>query len=850
MMSMSTADWQRVKRVAAEAWAQPAADRAAFAERACAGDDALCREVLSLLESMIQAGERFETPALALPGGRRAVSDALHIEHSIPQGGRIGAWQIIRQLGHGGMGTVYLAERAGAEFRQQAALKIVRGGSADERLRRRFEDERRILATLDHPHIAHLIDGGTELGLPYVVMEYVEGKPFDVFCHEHSLDMRRRLEVFRMVCLAVHYAHQRLVVHRDLKASNILVTADGVPKLLDFGIAKILTADGPVEVTGTLFRVVTPESASPEQLRGEAITTSADVYALGVLLYRLLTGRSPYRVSLPSETELVRAICEEVPEPPSAVARDEKGLSSREAIPRDLDRVVLMALRKEPERRYTTAERLAEDVRLFLAGRPVEAGPDSASYRARKFVGRHRVAVGTAIGFMVALAGGIAVTSWQARVLRVERNRAQHQFNAVRSLAGSVLGELHDAVLPLPGSLAARELLVRRATEYLDALSADAEHNRGLRREVAMGYARLAHLQGQPGSPNLGDRVGAQRSFAKAMTLFESLDPASLDVDAAVALIDAYVGLAALDPDRALKSTYRAKAAAVVASWNRAAPSDPRVLSAEIALWSAEGNEQERAKDYAGARGSFTKAARPAEALLTVTNDAPWASRNLSIVYKKLGTENELLGDLDAAISFYKKALELDRARVDRQPGHQLWRLDLSFAHGALGSALARKEESARALEHYRQAVELRRAVVAADPNDDFAQSALARGHERLGQLLARFGYVLEALEAQRDRIEVLEKRRAARPERDNFWSEQTGAMMDASVRSLDLLERWNGPGRAAQARQVRAMLDRVVALQAQWARENRAGSLPPSAGDLEKALARCSRLIGVSSVR
>ncbi|MGH9139596.1 MAG: serine/threonine protein kinase [Vicinamibacterales bacterium] len=232
--AISRDDWERVKRVAADAWAQPPLQRTDYAIAACGADEALRREVLSLLASMADVGDRFETPALALPVARLAAAAALTTPAPMPDGGRTGTWQILRELGHGGRGTVYLAERVSAEFRQRAAIKIVRGGMPDQILLRRFQDEQRILSTLEHPHIARLIDGGaTEAGVPYVAMEYVEGQPIDTYCAERALDVRQRLEVFRLVCLAVHYAHQRLIVHRDLKASNILVTADGTPKLLD-----------------------------------------------------------------------------------------------------------------------------------------------------------------------------------------------------------------------------------------------------------------------------------------------------------------------------------------------------------------------------------------------------------------------------------------------------------------------------------------------------------------------------------------------------------------------------------------------------------------------------------------
>jgi tetratricopeptide (TPR) repeat protein/predicted Ser/Thr protein kinase len=840
---MSDREWKRVKHVVAEAWAHPPAERASYARAACEGDGPLYQEVLSLLASMDQVGDRFETPAFTLTSDR-AVTDVIRAQRPIAVGERIGPWEIVRELGRGGMGTVYLAERTGAEFHQRVAIKIVRGGSADEVLVRRFQEERRILATLDHPHIARLIDGGaTELGLPYVAMEYVEGLPIDVFCQERQLDVRGKLEVFRRVCLAVHYAHQRLVVHRDLKASNILVTADGTPKLLDFGIAKMLEADGPTDATRTLFRMLTPETASPEQVRGEPVTTTTDVYALGVLLYRLLSGQSPYRVPTGSETELVRAICEQTPEPPSAPARAASRGGARGPIDRDLDRIVLMALRKEPDRRYGTAEQFAEDVHRWLTARPVLAVPDSPAYRARKFVARNRVAVGAAAAFLVAVVGGATATTWQATVARQERNRARHEFNAVRSLATAVLGELHDAVIRLPGSLAARELLIRRATEYLDALSADAEHDIGLRRELAFGYQRLGQVQGQVGFPNLGDRGGARRSYEKSAKLFESLGASSIDANTAVGLSDTYLALANFDSDSRARAARHFEARRLVEGFLEREPSNARLLSGAMSVWSAIGNQREGAKDYAGALALFAKVAGAGESMLALAPDDMSVSRNLSLAYKKMGTENEVLGALDEALAFYEKAMALDRARVARDPGRGLWRLDLSFSHGAIGAVLATKDETRAALDQYRQAVELRRAVVDADPNDDFAKSALARGYERVAAMLGRLGEVDAAMQAQEDRLAVLEKRRVAHPDRDNVWRDQTTASFDAAVRCLTLLESMHGSAHASRAARVRAMLDHIGALQAQWSRQKRAGALAPAKLELDRALERCDRL-------
>jgi hypothetical protein len=319
-------------------------------------------------------------------------------------------------------------------------VKIVRGGGADDVLVKRFKDERRILATFEHPHIARLIDGGaTPNGLPYVVMEYVEGLPIDLYCEQHALDLRRRIHLFQRVCLAVDYAHQHLVVHRDIKASHILVTGDGDPKLLDFGIAKVLQHDAPGEPT--LVRIITPESASPEQLRGEPITTATDVYALGVLLYRLTTGRSPYRLATGSDAELIEAVCVQEPAPPGTIDAD-------------VDRIILKALRKDPDRRYHGAHQLSGDLQRYLEGRPVLAAPDSRAYRMRKFATRHRLGLAAAALIALAIAGGSAATIWQARVAARERDRAGRGRGAPGLDAGT--GAPRTARHRVPGYLVAR----------------------------------------------------------------------------------------------------------------------------------------------------------------------------------------------------------------------------------------------------------------------------------------------------------------------------------------------------------------------------------------------------------
>jgi eukaryotic-like serine/threonine-protein kinase len=361
-------------------------------------------------------------------------------------GDRIGPYRVLRTLGVGGMGEVYLAERADAQFEQQVAIKVVHGGALAVSMHSRLKLERQILAQLDHPNIAHLLDGGAlPDGSAYLVMEYIDGEAIDVFCDLHCLDINARLKLFQTVCAAVHYAHQNLIVHRDLKPSNILVTGAGIPKLLDFGIAKLLddrqAARHTLAVTQADIRIMTPDHASPEQVRGKAITTSSDVYVLGVLLYRLLCGTSPFFISSMRLSEIERAICEKDPPPPSQmVSADElpeskliaesRGTSTkrlRRALDGDLDNIVLMAMRKEPERRYGSAEQMASDIQRFLEGKPVIARRDTVSYRTSKFVKRHWLPVSAAAAatFMII---AFSVTTYEQSVrIAAERDRAAQQ---------------------------------------------------------------------------------------------------------------------------------------------------------------------------------------------------------------------------------------------------------------------------------------------------------------------------------------------------------------------------------------------------------------------------------------
>ena len=816
--------WRRIKEVASAALDLEEPARHAYLDAACAGDAALAAEVRSLLASTVAAAPYFETPG----GGAAATL--------VASGALIGPYRIIRELASGGMGSVYLADRDDGEFRQRVAIKVVRGGFANAFLLQRFRDERHILASLDHPNIARLLDGGTTAtGLPYVVMEFVEGEAIDVFCANRALSLRDRLAVFQQVCAAVQHAHQHLVIHRDIKANNILVTADGTPKLLDFGIAKLLDPQtGLQSGAHTTMRVMTPESASPEQVAGGPVTVAADVYGLGVLLYRLLTGRSPYRPPLDTETQVMRAVCEQVPERPSASAT-----SGHDRIPYDVDRIVLKALRKEPERRYASAGQFADDVQRFLDSRPVLAAPDSMRYRSRKFIGRHAIAVGAAIAVLIAVVGGVAATAWQARVAQRERRRAEQQFNAVRGLAQSVLGELHDAVQKLPGSIAAREILLRRGTEYLNALYVEAQNDQVLRREVAEGYIRLAKVQGLSGVPNLGDRAATHASLTRAITMLEPIAATDRgDVRDRLNLAMSLVHLAPFEPQGA--DLHYRRAREILDALPPAERSSPSALSIRQVMYGQMAQPYLDAKNWAAAKASYEQVRQAAEESHRMRPEDLDVSRNLSLAYKQLGAVMEMLNDVPGARVLYEQALALDQQRVARDPGRGIWRLDLSFAHGAIGAALMNQGDLPGARARYEEAVALREQVAREDPGEDFAKISVARGYERLAIVHRRMGDISTSLAYARRRVQVYRDRLQAHPERDNVWKEYTQAMFSAAQGAAALLDAARPPAeRQALITHATALLDDIGATQERWAREKHAGALPPAADEIEKTRAR-----------
>jgi non-specific serine/threonine protein kinase/serine/threonine-protein kinase len=726
--------WDEVKRLFGEALEQSPPTRAAWLDTACAGRTWVRREVESLLDAHERAGAFFDTRAHdTRPRVTPADDDDL-------AGRQLGPYRVEERLGRGGMGTVYRARRSSPE--REVALKVVSVENAGDEARRRFQAETEILARFDHPYIARFYDADTTPeGRPYFVMELVRGQALDEACRDGRPGLRARLQLFLEVCEAVSYAHARLVVHRDLKPGNILIAPDGHPKLLDFGIARLLAGgpSSPHALTETGLRLMTPEFASPEQVRGEPATVATDVHGLGLLLGLLLTGRSPLRLRSSAPAELVRAVCVDEPLSPSASI----GLPRAEGVPGfeppesprslarllsgDLDAIVSKALRKEPERRYASVEQLAADVRRYLEGRPVEARGGRWRYRLGKFARRQRLPLGLAAALVLAVATGWATTARQARVAREERARAERRFADVRQLASRFLFEFHDTVADLPGSTAAREMVVRTAAEYLDSLTREAGGDAELAMELARAYRRLGRAQGIPGSGMLGDTAAALRSLRQARQVLDQVDPARRGVPGyRAARIDVSVDLA-----RALEQ------AGTYAEYHAAldeAAREARELRAETREL---GDYESVARAYYDwsygleRRGRLTQAAAAALESLAVSEEIRerWPqnanhSRRLGPSLHRLASLELRLGRVAEARRHAQAAVDLRRAAY--RPDNALAARGLVAALPVLASALASAGDLEAAETVYAEALQVAGRLAADDPRDRQARNDMA----------------------------------------------------------------------------------------------------------------------------
>lgn len=653
-------------------------------------------EVLLLLEAHESAGS-FLTPSSDAP---------LH------DGERIGPYVLLENIGSGGMGSVYKARRDDGEFHREVAIKLVGGRLFAPEAERRFIEERRILALLDHPHIVRMIDGGVWQGRRYLVMELVSGEPVTEYCAR--IPLREKLRLFQSICAAIHYAHQHLIIHRDLKPRNILVTAEGQAKVLDFGIARMM--DQGEDPSATALNPMTLACASPEQVQGQRLTLATDIYSLGLILYELLTGTNPQ--SSGPRLELEQRIVAEEPRTPGSLTP---------GLPRDLDAIVMKALAKEPQRRYASAGEMAADVERFLDGRPVEARPPSRLYHAARFCGRNKALTAAFAALALAILAGAGASLWQARRAEHQREIAQRRFDEARRLTYTVIHEIQPQLAGINGTLTMREVLIEKTLSYLEALAKDAADSPALLRELIDGYVELAGVAASVGQANLGDVGKATQILAKGQALADTLnrvEPSTPDSvrtlgsfyrasaqhagsygrrDVAVGYarksMDAADRLAALLGDYASRDQ-AALAAVALASWLPDAKAQVPLYERALGIWREE--------------------------LQKGGHDEAKLTSNIALMYRDISSAWANNRRFREALESASKARDLDAALLKQTPSSPGAQMNLSFDLTAMGSAYADMRNPGAGRPYLEQSVALRQQVAAENPDDRRASERLA----------------------------------------------------------------------------------------------------------------------------
>jgi eukaryotic-like serine/threonine-protein kinase len=662
-------------------------------------------------------------------------------------GTRLGPYRITEQLGKGGMGTVFLAMRDDQTFEKKVAVKVVKRGMDSEAVLDRFRHERRILANLDHPYIGRLLDAGTTPdGRPYFVMEYVEGQPIVAYAASQNLDLNAVLDLFRKVCDAVSCAHRNLVVHRDLKASNILVATDGSPKLLDFGIAKLLDPQNRAENTAPAGRLLTLDCASPEQIRGDTVTTSTDIYSLGILLFELLAGRPPWDFNSVSTSQAEQIICTmAAPRPSSSISahtKDRPGHSNRwRALAGDLDNIVLMALRKDPARRYRSVDEFSEDLYRYRTGLPVIAREDSVSYRGAKFLRRHWVSAALASIAVLALLAGIVYAN-------MERRRAEVRLTQMLGMADQTLLDLQSQIERQPGSTEARMRITQSTLAYLAGLENEAGNNQEVRTTLAKAYSGTGDIQGYPDSPNMGDSSGALASYEKAEKLFGANDHVPL------ARLFWHRGVVLFKLGRVPEGLGALRKGIDEAS--HADSHESLVIEAgayhSLAYAITPSNPEEALIDSHREMDIFSKLVKREPANVEVLNGL--AGSNLSIGGALLRRNR-----LEEALACFRKAAEILEPLAVNHPNDVMIRRDLMNAYIRTGDTLgnpARRNLGNRrgALPYYRKAQTIGESLAAADPTNNLA-------HMDLVEIRWRVATVMDGPEQTRESLAILDATRA-----------------------------------------------------------------------------------------
>ncbi len=811
---------ERLAEIVEHAFELAGSERAAFLAQACGSDGELRAEVEGLLREEKGAAELMSAPAVEF--GAKLLGDDTTGELSA--GEMLGDYRILSLLGQGGMGEVYLADDT--HFGRQVAIKLIKQGFGTKEFVRHFRQEERILAALNHPNIARLYGGAvTQKGLPYFVMEYVEGIPLEAYSAEHVLSPRERLGLFRKVCAAVSYAHQNLVIHRDLKPANIRVTAEGVPKLLDFGIARLLDPETAETDNRTvaIARAMTPNYASPEQRRGDRMTTASDVYSLGVVLYELLTGKKP------------------------GVRKD--GEPELQKLGDDLDNIVGKALRTEPERRYSSVGQFSEDIRRYMEGLPVIARKDTFAYRTSKFVGRHKIGLAVTAAVALLLIGATIVATWEAHRANEERILAERHFAQVRGLANSLMFEIHDSVKDLAGSTPTRRLIVSRALEYLDSLAHDAGGNSALQRELATAYEKIGDIQGNPYSANIGDTDGALTSYRKALQIRENFPPAAITTDTQMELGRTYRALGDIMDQKGnigqMIRDYRRS----LQIFSRLAESQPRNAAIQDELARAYETLADGLGRTANADAEllmdYKKSLAICQELLRQDNSNAKRKRAVAINLMKIGGASD--PHQPEAIASLRKGVTVLESLAAADPNNGRARREVGWGYKQLGTTQVAGEDYSGAVESLQKSLAIRESFAAADPQNAQAKFDLASGHVDLAEALTAIGDPLPAVGHAREAITIVTALLSADPT-NAIYSRDLAIYEE---RLGDAFARSGGDNNAPAAERTRAWSEARGTYEKAgriFSTLRDSGTLPPADADQPKKLsmrvADCQRAI------
>lgn len=742
---MQTEQWEKIENYFHEALNLSPEERDPFLRKLSEENPDLAATVKQLLDSHFESGLFLEQPVF---------DDII----SFPDE-RVGSWKIIRQVGKGGMSTVYLAERADGSFSRQVAIKFLHGFAPDQELYSRMRAEQKILASLDHSHICRLLDAGVHSnGRPYFIMEYIDGQSIDKWCAHQNLSIEQRLELFIQVCEAVSYAHQRLIVHRDIKPSNILVDKKGTVKLLDFGIAKFVqSSDQDRPVTKTGLDIMTPEYASPEQFQNQPITTATDVYALGQLLYLMVTDTLPYDFEDKSSFEIGKIVTESIPEKPSekilelhtesGQSSSFEGLSSSQVARKlhgDLDNIILKALRKDHERRYQSADELKNDILNYIQHRPVTARPESFAYISKKFFKRHKTSV-IATGVAALMLMSLTLFSvWQADIAKSQREIAERRSDNIREMANSLIFDLHDSVVNLPGSTPIRENIVAEAVSYLDQLAATGGAETTLLLDLVVAYQKIGDVQGNPTNNNLGRPADALESYQKGLGFVQTVldsEPDHLRGRELLAII--YEKTADIQGDLGNLTEAHEDMLNSMGIFKNLAEEFPENQNMQfsyaislIKLGDLTGNPN---FSNLGERGEALRIYQSAESvLLPIYHEQPDNVdylKYMGILYERMGTIYESEQYTEEAAWSFEESMKLRQSLLERAPYNTEYLRESAISHEKMADVHKNQNQLEESLYHYTEAHSLFARLADADPRNSLAQRSLAISYIHLGDL-------------------------------------------------------------------------------------------------------------------